>query len=344
MPTTRPGQPPPEKEKLDKYMCTRCGKIYVRQKANFSASQSPLFIESGYLPVCNNCMDHLYDHYKEVLGSGEAAMQRICLKFDIYWNPNIWGMVSKVNSSASRVRQYIGKTFLIRNLGKSYDDTLDEQKAQSMPVQLQVNEQGEDEIVDMVGERVDVNTESVLFWGSGFEADTYRELDLRFDRWTKDLPKPLPIVDESLYKQICIQEVMINRNIAAGKDVEKGQSALNTLLGSLNVKPNQKKDDGNSELESTPLGVWAKIWEEDRPIPDDVPDPSIIKYITTWLFGHLGKAFGLKNIHSKMYETEIEKYRVTKPEYEGEDDDEVLVDIFGGEDNGGRDDESGDTG
>jgi len=336
--STKPGSPPPEKDKLDKYICTRCGKIYVRQKSNFPASQSSLYNGGGgYLTVCYHCMDNLFDHYKQVLGSGEAAMERLCMKFDIYWNPDLYGMINKINSSASRVKSYVSKTFLMKYLGKTYDDTMDEQSMQNLPIQVVTNEDGEEESVDIIGTRSDVNTDSVLFWGSGFDAESYKELDMKFERWTKDLPKPLPIVDESLYKQICIQELQINRNIAAGKDVEKGQNALNSLLGSLKLKPSQKRDDDSVELDIAPLGVWTKRWEEKRPIPEDDPDMEDVhglkKYISVWLYGHLGKALGLKNTYSQLYEQEMDKYRVEKPEFEDEEDDVIITEMFG--DSGG---------
>ena len=337
--STKPGAPPPEKDKLDKYICSRCGKIYVRQKNNFPASQSPLFAGSGgYLPVCNHCIDNLFDHYKEALGGGDAAMERICMKFDIYWNPDIYGMINKVNSSASRVRQYISKTFLIKYIGRTYDDTLDERAGMGGTIMLSPDTDDETaEGVDVLGRPTGVDARSITFWGKGFDAEAYKDLNARFERWTSEKPKPLDIVEESLYKQICIQEMSIARNAAAGKDIEKGQNALNNLLSSLNIKPNQRKDDSaDADIDGTPLGVWARRWEEKRPIPDDdIPEPKLIKYITTWFFGHLGKAFNLRNVHSKLYEEAMDKYRVVKPEFEGEDDDEVMVDIFGGDDSGG---------
>jgi hypothetical protein len=39
---------------------------------------------------------------------------------------------------------------------------------------------------------------------------------------------------------------------------------------------------------------------------------------------------GLKNSYTKAYEEAMEKYRVKRPEYEDEDDDTVLNDVFGG--------------
>lgn len=265
-------------------------------------------------------------------------------------DPEAYNMINKANTSTSRVRSYISKTFLNRFIGKTYDDTLDEGEiAEEIVLPLVPScdmPDVEDEVVveehpeeqpESSTDRTDVSPDTIIFWGSGFDNNTYAELDMRFNRWTKDLPKPLPIVEESIYRQICIQEVMINRNIILGRDIEKGQSTLNSLLSSLNVKPNQQKKEDNTELENTPLGVWTKRWEEKRPIPEDDPDMEdahgIKKYISVWFYGHLCKALGLKNIYSELYEREINKYRVTKPEFEDEDDEAVITDVFG--DHGG---------
>ena len=47
-------------------------------------------------------------------------------------------------------------------------------------------------------------------------------------------------------------------------------------------------------------------------------------YIDVFFKGHLSKMMGLKNSYSKMYEDEMAKYKVDKPEYEN--DDEALFD------------------
>lgn len=334
-------------DKVDQFVCTRCGKVFPYQKTYFPASQSQLYRGwGGYIPVCYTCMESLYDYYVDVLGSEEAAIERLCMKFDIYWHTDLYNMLNKNSAKMTRIKMYISKTFLIKWHGKTYDDTLDEKNGSKGPIEFR-EVMDEDYKASMEASNFqprDIDTDSFLFWGPGFDESTYKELGMRYDNWTQDLPKPLSRVDEALYKQICIQEVNINRNIAAGKDIEKGQTALNNLLGSLNIKPNQKKEkeEADADLETTPLGVWARRWEENRPIPDDedIPEPKLIKYITAWLFGHLGKAFGLRNVYTKLYDEEMERYRVQKPEFIGEDDDEVLVDLFGDGitgDNGGGD-------
>ncbi len=330
---SRPGSPTPPKEKLDKYMCTRCGKIFVRQKNNFSISQSPLFRENnGYLPVCCHCMDDLLAHYKSVLGDEKSAMRRICMKFDIYWHPEIFDMVYRANTNNSRVRSYISKTNLIMYAGKTYDDTVDEE---GTPVVFDPAEIAEAEAKPEERSDYELDPDVVQFWGGGFMYDFYAELEHRYARWTADLQKPLDTATEALYKQICILEATINRNTAAGKPVEQSVNALNSLLGSLNAKPIQKKQDEalDAPFDSTPFGVGIRMCENTRPIPK--PDPrfndvdGIVKYVTIWFLGHLCKMLGIKNTYCKLYDQEIARMRVERPELEDEDDEDVFNDIFG---------------
>ena len=347
-PGPKPGDAPKPKEELSQFRCSRCGKIFKRQRDNFPNTQSPLFRgNGGYLPVCNVCLEDLFQHYKDVLSDEKEAIKRMCIKFDIYWNPELYAMIDKTSTTRSRIKAYISKTNLLKYIGKTYDDTLDENKSSVHldEVAKMVNEYGADETIlgRPVASPVQVtlpDKETILFWGSGFTPEFYNELNLRYERWTAGLQKPLDPGEEALYKQICIAEATINRNIAIGKNVEQAQNALNNLLGSLNIKPNQKKDEEDAlGVDSTPLGVWAKRWEDKRPIPDDDPDLAdsygVVKYISTWLYGHLSKMLGIKSIYSKLYEDEIAKFRVDRPEFEGEDDEEVFDSVFnsdGGED------------
>ena len=175
----------------------------------------------------------------------------------------------------------------------------------------------------------------VAFWGSGYAPATYLELEKRFQYWKGRLPDgfEVDIGTEALLRQICSLELDINRDRAAGKPVDKTTNLLNTYIGSLNLKPSQRKDGADGNMETTPFGVWIRRWESQRPIPE--PDPELkdvdglIRYIHIWFFGHLCKMLGIQNSFCKLYEEEIAKRRVDKPEYNDEDDDVFLTDLLG---------------
>ena len=339
--SSKPSAASPVKERDGKYYCTRCTRSFVNQRNNFPTSQSPMYKENnGYIHVCRHCVEEMYQHYKDVIDDEKEAIKRICLKFDIYWNVSIYNMISKASTSHSRVLSYISKSNLRQYTGKTFDDTLDEEAkfgiVGSCSSVNYVNDYqcGSDD--DLENATVIVPEDVVDFWGSGLTPGFYAELEKRYKYWCGDIDRnsnEMDVGERAVIKQICMLEVTINRDTAAGKSIDKSINALNTLLGSANLKPVQKKNEGlDAEAERTPFGVWIKKIENTRPIAEPDPDfedvDGIIKYISTWFLGHLCKMLRINNTYSRLYEEEMEKLRVARPEYEGEDDDSILEDIF----------------
>lgn len=329
---SNPGVAAPVKNSPDKFFCTRCPRDYTRQKGNFPASQSPIYRENGgYLPICRHCVEEMYQHYKLVLGDEKAAIRRICMKFDIYWNDKIYNMLNKTSTTNSRVLSYISKSNLYQFVGKTFDDTLDEE---SEVLQRSSDIIADDAVIDN-NEEVTIPNDIIEFWGAGFSPSFYIDLERRLKYWCGDVDRNSMDVSEcAIIRQICMLEVTITRDTASGKSTDKSINALNNLLGSANLKPVQKKKEESLDAatEATPLGVWIRKIENTRPISE--PDPEfadvdgIAKYISVWFYGHLCKMFKLENRYSALYEEEMARLRVERPEYEGEDDDAILEDIF----------------
>ena len=341
-PGTRPEASRYVEDERTVFVCSQCGKKYTRQKSNFPASQSPLFRgNNGYLTNCNHCVEELYSHYKEALGSDEEAIHRVCLKFDIYWSPEIYAMLNKTYTTSSRIRAYISKTNLYKYVGKTYDDTLDEKYATMDGVltrsEAAVPAEGADDTdgEGAVRETPVVTQDMIDFWGGGFTDGFYVELERRYARWTRDVPQPIDSAAQALYRNICILEATIAKNAAAGKPIEQSTNSLNNLIGSLNLKPVQKKQDEalDASFESMTFGQGIKMCELTRPIPKPKPEyedvDGIVRYISIWFLGHLCKMLHIRNTYCKMYEDEMERLKVQRPELEDEDDEGAFNDIFG---------------
>ena len=320
-----------------KFYCCRCGTSYSRKKGYFPVSHSPLYRGTGYLPICGECVDEMYEQYRNILGDDMEAMRRMCMKLDLYWNEDIYKMVEKTVGVHSRIKSYIGKTNLIKYIDKTFDDTLIEEAKKekdersdtfSFPIQAQ----------DAAEPLEPASQEDIDFWGSGFTVDVYAEFNKRYEGWTggKEITDPS---ERALYKQICILETTIGRDAAQGKAIDKNINALNPILGSMNLKPAQKQNDADADLEKMPLGVGIQKWEYSRPLPEtkkSLCDVSgTVKNITTWFLGHACKMVGLRNSYCKLYEDAMNELRVKHPEYDEEDDDTLLSDLFSGSDNGG---------
>lgn len=340
--TTKPKESVPFEERTD-FFCCRCAKKFTRQKGNFPATQSNIYKgNGGYLPFCNHCVEELYDHYKRVLNGEKAAMRRICMKFDIYWSPEIYESVIKngMKNSKSLIRTYISRTNLYRYIGKTYDDTLDEENRFGVNMQDNVivkvpsSEKDGEFLTDSTN--VEIDPKIVEFWGAGFDPNFYLELERKYKQWTSGIGRNLEKGEEAIYKQVCILEATINRDSAAGKSIDKNVNTLNILLGSANLKPSQKSSlEANSEdaaFDNMSFGVGIRMFENSKPIPKPDPDfedkDGIIKYITTWFLGHLCKMLGIKNAYCRMYEKELEKMRIENPDLDEEDDEDLFNNIF----------------
>lgn len=320
----------------DTAICSRCGRKYSRRKGYFPVSYAVLHKGIGYVPVCKDCIDTMYNTYLAQCNNAKDAVRQMCRKLDLYWSESVYEIVERKSTTRTMMTQYIAKINSVSYAGRSYDDTLSEEGT------LWDFNQKSDDILDCEdldipqNESVETPEEIVTFWGSGYSDEMYRELEQRRQYWMSKFPEgtELDVGTEALIRQICSLELDINRDRIAGKSVDKSVNALNNLLGSANLKPTQQKADGDNAQENTPFGVWIRRWETQRPVPD--PDPEledvdgIIRYITIWFLGHLCKMLGIKNTYCRLYEEEIAKMRVDRPEYEDEDDETLFNDIFGG--------------
>lgn len=322
------------------YICKKCGTAYSRSKGYFPINYGELYKGGGCLPYCRDCVDKLFEKYLKEAASSMDAVRQVCRKLDLYWNQALYADVEKRNTTRTIMTSYMQKIAQIKYAGKSYDDTLREENAlwtwpnffkyaeQKAKAEAEAKEEAVSE-----EEQIEIPEDVRTFWGPGYNEQMYLDLEQRRTYWMGRYPEGtvLEAGEEAILRQICILEIAINKDRAEGKSVDKSVNALNALLGSANMKPAQKKESDTS-LEGIPFGVGIAWCEKYRPIPE--PDPeladvdNVVRYIEVWLKGHLSKMLGLKNSYSKLYEDEMARLTVERPEYDGEDEETVFNEIF----------------
>lgn len=318
----------------EKATCFRCGKSYPKRKTFFPVSYAFQHKGVGYIPVCRECIEKMYGGYLSQCQNSKLAVRQMCRKLDLMWDERTYDTLIAKGTPRTIMGQYMSKlTTSTAFAGKSYDDTLAKEgtlwsfaKIKEKEPEIDVKEEQEDE--------TPVSDDIKTFWGTGYTPNMYRELEQRRMYWMSKFPEgfDMDIGTEAIIRQICSLELDINRDRAAGRPVDKSVTALNTLLGSANLKPVQKKqEDNDAALNNTPMGVWLQRWEFKKPLPEidnDCKDVNgLRRYVFTWM-GHLCKMLGIKNGYEKLYEDEIEKLRVEKPEYDGDDDEAFLMDVM----------------
>ena len=291
--------------------CRMCGRAYGRLKGYFPVSYADLYKGTGYLPYCWDCITKIYTGYFTECGDHETATERLCRKLDLYWNRDAYAASKRVKSSRSILTNYLSRLTNAQYAGKCYEDTVREAKlAAGSKDQANAGEAG-------------VINDVISYWGPGYTEEMYLELEKRRKYWISNLPDGVvpDVRVESLIRQICGQEIDINKLRSAGQPADKQAALLDKLVTSL-LRPDQR-NDGDADLEK-PLGVWLYRYENHRPLPeidDELKDTNgFIRYVLCWMLGPLSKMFGLKNKYQINYEKELEKYTVQKPEYDGDDD------------------------
>lgn len=285
------------------------------------------------MTVCKDCIDSMYNTYLSQCNDARSAVRQVCRKLDLYWSDKVFDIVERKNTTHTMMTGYISKLNTVTYSGKSYDDTLSEEGT-LWTDSYNASTSIEDTKTEEKDPNCEVSEDILSFWGSGYTPELYAELEKRLSYWMSKFPEEytLDIGEEAIIKQICALELDINRDRAAGRPVDKSINALNTLLGSGNLKPAQKRDDSDTAIDKTPLGVWAQKLEFKRPIKEIDPElqdvDGVVRYISIWFLGHLCKMLGIKNSYCKLYEQEIEKMRIEHPEYEEEDDETLFNDIF----------------
>lgn len=323
------------------FVCSKCGKGYSNRKTGFSVSYAECHKGAGSLHICKDCVNRLYEGYlAECKDDTKAAVRQMCRKLDLYWSEAIYKYAVSKNTDRTVFSSYLSRVNSISNAGKSYDDTLIEEGTLWRFETMTNDRETPQPIYTMAVEdtpEIEITDEIVSFWGAGYTPEMYATLEQRLSYWKKELEAEgvdFNLGVKAVIRQICSIELDINRDRAEGKPVDKLVNTLNTLLGSANLKPTQKKDVAmEEELSTTPLGVWIWRYENKRPLPeidDSLKDVNHIKkYIFTWM-GHLCKMVGVKNGYTKMYEDEIARLRVEMPEYDDEDEEDLLIEAYSG--------------
>ena len=323
-------------EERTEFYCSCCGKKYTKQKGNFPYSNSPLFAgNGGYVTICKSCIDkYFYNLVDFFSGNEEKAADRMCQICDWFYADDIWGVCRKISSDRSRIGALPSKASLpqYKQRGTTYLDTIKERASANIndAEDLMDNQEG---LTDLK-----VRKRTISMFGMGYSMEQYKFLQEQYDDWTARCEAKTK-AQEELFKNLCIAQLNIQIAQQTGGKVKDAMDTFQSLLGSANLKPVQNND--NALADSQSFGTLIKKFEEEKPIPE--PDPEwkdvdgIVKFITVYFLGHLCKMIGIKNNYARMYDEEMAKYKVEKPQYEG--DDEALFDsVFGGAVNGGEKD------
>ena len=174
-------------------------------------------------------------------------------------------------------------------------------------------------------------------FGSGYTDEEYMFLENEYQDWLFRYECNTK-AQEEVFENLSVAKLLQRRALASGKSTKDIDAQIQNWMNTGNIMPRQNTMDSLSDAQT--FGTLIQKWEETKPIPEPEPDlkdvDKIGRYIDVFYRGHSAKMFGLDNTFSHLYENEMAKYTVKKPEYNEEEDSEAVFErIFGTQIDGG---------
>ena len=323
------------KSKSTTLHCLCCNDEY--NASAFYSSDSRLHKAIGKLPYCKECLDEFYHYYLDKYQKlkykkpERKAVEKLCMLFDIYYSDKVFEDVTReavTKSNGTLFSLYVQRIKLYQYRKKDYDTTIHEKFLAT---------QSSDAVMSLHDERDfkqdETIKEAIKFFGTGFSDDDYIFLQEQYMDWTTRHECQTK-AQEEVFKRICFKQLEILKATRNGDDTKDLDMTFQKLLETAKLQP--KQNSGETMSDAQTFGTLIDKWENTRPLPEideELRDVDKIGlYLDIFFKGHLSKMMGLKNGLSNLYTKFMKQYTVEKPEYNDDENSEVLFDaIFGGQ-------------
>lgn len=287
-----------------KIICTCCGKNQTLN--SFYQSQSFLYKYYKVLPICKSCIDDIYNNYKKQFKEDILVIYNLCRLFDMPFSESAFiGAVQHSEKTNWKLYQSYFKQINSFNDANNYGSCFND--GENLYTSNNISGDSNKNI-----DYFKITPEIISFWGSGFTNEEYEYLEKFYTEFVNnyecDSPAQVLLFKNAAKTQLNADKALANNNINL---YDKLMKTLSTILGDSNIKPVQ--ETGANATDQVTFGTLVKKWENEKPIPNPLPDwkeKDILEYVKIWILGHLSKMLNLNNPFVREYEKEIDKYKV----------------------------------
>lgn len=192
------------------YRCDKCKRVDSKP-TYFYRSNSTLYDNNGYLPICKDCLAQLYNRYLLSFHDIHKAIKRICMAFDLYYSDSIVDSCLKGSkASTPSIGDYMRKLNMSQCKGKTFDNTIDEGFIFDIDDDVMIPSDEEVKPITTIPDSVRMR------WGSGLSDDDYKTLEEHY----KYLKKANPDFDsnqEIFIMDLCQTKMQQTRAMMAGR-------------------------------------------------------------------------------------------------------------------------------
>jgi len=298
-------------------VCSRCGKP-KSLTANFYKSDRPEYAETGYCDVCKTCMKEIMIDEKTGMIDRDAFETKACYMLILPFIPAVYNKI--LNNPLVTPSNFYAEYRKQITVNRDYKDMKFSDSAEFVNDEaglLNKKEKAYDQVTE----------EMMEFWGRGFPAEYYIDVQKRFDKFMEfeDLDK-MDYKKESDYKTLCQLErkktEMMQAKDTKMSDIKSVVDTISKLSEDLNIKALQKKREENDTGHYI-IGLVTKYIEDVKmtPIPKlenidwlgDMPKSEFdieMAYFKSEMLNELGR----ENPYQEIVDEDKKKYTPSQEE------------------------------
>lgn len=244
-------------------VCSRCGKP-KSLTANFYKSDRPEYAETGYCDVCKTCMKEIMIDEKTGMIDRDAFENKVCYMLNLPFIPAVYNKI--LNNPLVTPSNFYSEYRKQITVNRDYKDMKFSDSAEFVNDEAGLLNKKEKAYDQVTPEMID-------FWGPGFPAEYYIDVQRRYDNFmeSEDVEK-MDYKKQSDYKMLCHyerkQNEMIRDKNVRPQDLKAMGEIVSKLSEDLNIKAIQKKQDESTRGHYI-VGLTTKYIEDvlREPIP-----------------------------------------------------------------------------
>ena len=306
--------------------CRKCQE--TKDFSNFYKATNPLLDTNGFMSICKDCCNDIYNYYFSLYNNMEKALDLTCQDLDVRFSKQVFEQtqshIEKLLSSGKTINTTFGHyKSKLGSTGKN-NEKLNSFKYKDSDhlkeIQFEIANKLNNSNIELSESDFELTEKIVKYWGKNKEVWEYEFLEEQMFKLKTDFECP-DYGMEMIMKDICfinlnIERIRQNRD---NGDITKLIESRSKLMNDGNLKPVQAT--GVDKNEKMSLGVFIKKWENEKPITKTLDD-EMKRYIDTFMVGHLAKMEGLNNEAVRKYEEAIKEYTIDFSSVKQYDDEE----------------------
>lgn len=241
----------------DEGYCRTCQKTMAI--GNFYEATNTRLDKNGYMSVCKNCCNILFNEYFGIYNNLEIALQLTCQDLDVRLSKEAIKQVQSQLENAMAKGKKSEKIFGIykSKLGSTGKNNTGMESFRYKDSDCLIDDKE-------ISNNIDIDDDLLLFWGKGFQdIDDYIFLETELSNW-KQTHRCDNQAEITLLREICIKILEIRKARENKDDTGKLQKELQDLMKTASVDP-AKANAASAGKSHEAFGSWVKDIEQFRP-------------------------------------------------------------------------------